>query len=632
MPEALLYGAWDFGPSAEPPSHTYLYRLQPVAVGSAFVESLTGYIARLADAHSVSVGSLLTREILPRLRCASAVPEGFGPTGSSLVYDTRNLNGVGEASDRITALLEDLTGSKNLNPLTLRPWSSVISTYRLLKNKKAWCSACLHDWRWAGREVYDSLLWIIDGVTDCPVHRCRLSSSCPHCGRSLHILSARSRPGLCCWCKKWMGCRNAPAATRADADAGGLASQWIADLLAATHELGNWLSPDLFRNNLNTCIERVTDGNVSRLCGVAGLSFDSVSNWRSGAARVRLDLFLKLCEALEIAPKAFLSTTLKQSDVQRAVVVALEKTRCVRRRRGRDQIDTQLALALHADPPLSLRELATQLGYTKVQCLTRRAPEICASLRRKYNAANRRTPGKPLADAPSDEVIRLAIESALAACPRIPLRTVTHSLGFKNEVSLYNRFPELCRAFAIANRKDRKQRLDATRAQCASELLQVPPPTIREMAGTVGCSESAFRYRFPDLCVELVERAPERQRSVREQIRLQLACALGENPAPSIETIAGRVGKDAKRLVALYPDLAGEIRSRYRAQRQADSAERRACYRQQIRTAANDLRQRGLPLSRKKVIAAIPDPVMRHCHIVDAELAEIRLQLGGDQV
>jgi AraC-like DNA-binding protein/transcriptional regulator with XRE-family HTH domain len=632
MPEALLYGAWDFGPSAEPPSHTYLYRLQPVAVGSAFVESLTGYIARLADAHSVSVGALLTREILPRLRHESASPEGFGPAGSSLVYDTRNLNGVGEASDRVTALLEALTGSKNLNLLTLRPWSSVISPQRLLKSKRAWCPACLHDWRWAGREAYDSLVWIIDGVTDCPVHNCRLSSTCPHCGRSLHILSARSRPGLCCWCKKWMGCRNALASTRADTDAGSLASQWIADLLAATHEPGNWLSPDVFRNNLNTCIERVTDGNISHLCGVAGLSFDSVSNWRSGAARVRLDLFLKLCEALEIAPKTFLSTTLNQSDVERAVVIALERARHVRRRRGRVQIDTHLAFALYADPPISLRELATQLGYTKVQCLTRRAPEICASLRRKYNPANRRKPGKPLAHAPSDEVIRLAIESALAACPRIPLRTVTRSLGFKNEVSLYNRFPELCRAFAIANRKDRKQRLDATRVQCAAALLKVPPPTIREMAETVCCSVSAFRYRFPDLCVQLIERAPERQRILREQLRSQIASALGENPPPSIETVASRVGKDAKYLVALYPDLAGEIRRRFRAQRQADSAKRRARYRQQIGAAANDLWQRGLPISRKKVIAAIPDPVMHHCHIVDDELAEIVRQLGGDQV
>jgi len=175
------------------------------------------------------------------------------------------------------------------------------------------------------------------------------------------------------------------------------------------------------------------------------------------------------------------------------------------------------------------------------------------------------------------------------------------------------------------------QRLDATREQCASVLLQVPPPTIREMAGTVGCTESAFRYRFPDLCAQLIERAPERKRILREQLQLQIARALSEDPPPSINNVASRVGKDARYLVTLYPDLAREIRSRHRSHQQAHSAERRARYRQQIRAAANELRKRGLPLSRKKVIAAMPDPVMHHCHIVDDELAEILRQPGGDQ-
>jgi AraC-like DNA-binding protein/transcriptional regulator with XRE-family HTH domain len=632
MLETIVYGAWEFGRSTEPPPHTHLYRLQPLAGGSALAESLTGYIARLAAAHSVSVGMLLTREILPRLRHEPAPPKGLDPACSSLVYETGNLNGVGESSDRITGLLEDLTGTRNLNLLTLRPWSAVISNHRLLKSKKAWCSACLHDWRSAGSEVHDSLLWIIDGVTDCPIHRCRLSSSCPHCGRSLHILSARSRPGICCWCKTWMGYRNAPAARPADPAASGLASQWIADLLAATHGLGHWLSPDLFMRNLNACVEHVADGSLSRFCDFAGISIYSASDWKSGTGRVRLGLLLKLCEALGITPKRFLSTTLEQSDVERAGVVAVQKDGCARRQRSRAQVDAQLALALQATPPISLRELATQLGYANTQGLTRRAPEICANLRRKYNAANRRTLGKPLPHPPSDEVIRQAIESALAASPRIPLKAVTRSLGFKKEVSLYNRFPKLCRAFAVANKKDRKQRLADTRAKCTAALLQVPPPSIREMAEIVGSTESALSYNFPDLCAELVRRAPERQRILKEQLRLQIACALGENPAPSIETIAKRVGKDAKHLLTLYPDVAGAVRTRYRAERQADLAKRRAEYRQQIRNAANDFLQRGLPISRKKVMAAIPEPVMRHSRIVNGELAEIRRQLGGDQV
>jgi hypothetical protein len=82
----------------------------------------------------------------------------------------------------------------------------------------------------------------------------------------------------------------------------------------------------------------------------------------------------------------------------------------------------------------------------------------------------------------------------------------------------------------------------------------------------------------------------------------------------------------------LYPDLSRQIRDRYRAQQQARSAERHANFREQIRTAANDLRARGMTPSRRKVLAAIPKPVMNNCHMVDAEIAEIAREQEGNRV
>ncbi|GAB4367424.1 MAG: hypothetical protein Kow00121_05750 [Elainellaceae cyanobacterium] len=40
---------------------SYFYTLNPVGVGETHVESLTGYIARLAEAHCVSVVMLITK-------------------------------------------------------------------------------------------------------------------------------------------------------------------------------------------------------------------------------------------------------------------------------------------------------------------------------------------------------------------------------------------------------------------------------------------------------------------------------------------------------------------------------------------------------------------------------------------
>ena len=57
--QALLE-SWSLSRPPLPP-RSQLYSLEPIGVGTALVESLTGYVARLAEAHSVSVGDLVGR-------------------------------------------------------------------------------------------------------------------------------------------------------------------------------------------------------------------------------------------------------------------------------------------------------------------------------------------------------------------------------------------------------------------------------------------------------------------------------------------------------------------------------------------------------------------------------------------
>jgi|ERR1700730_10047659 hypothetical protein len=46
-----------------------LYSLRPIGIGIPEVESLTGYIARLAKAHCVTVGTLLSKEFAGTFQC-----------------------------------------------------------------------------------------------------------------------------------------------------------------------------------------------------------------------------------------------------------------------------------------------------------------------------------------------------------------------------------------------------------------------------------------------------------------------------------------------------------------------------------------------------------------------------------
>src|SRR6266566_5087576 len=60
------YEEWDVSIPPIPP-RSRLYHLEPIGIGTPYVESLTSYVARLAAAHSVHPRDLLIHELAPHL-------------------------------------------------------------------------------------------------------------------------------------------------------------------------------------------------------------------------------------------------------------------------------------------------------------------------------------------------------------------------------------------------------------------------------------------------------------------------------------------------------------------------------------------------------------------------------------
>ena len=58
------YPYWDLTSLIIPP-RTRLVPLEPIGVGTAYIESLTSYTCRLAHVHSITVGKLFNHEIGP---------------------------------------------------------------------------------------------------------------------------------------------------------------------------------------------------------------------------------------------------------------------------------------------------------------------------------------------------------------------------------------------------------------------------------------------------------------------------------------------------------------------------------------------------------------------------------------
>src|SRR5688572_4133650 len=146
------YPHWDIE-SPPLPVRSRLFRLEPIGIGTVEVESLTSYIARLAEAHCVSPRKLLCEEIL--------APAGKHTVhySASPLFSGEQINSMGSLAQLAATSLEQLTMRRDLHYMTMLPWKNLFSPQQLIKSKKAWCATCYKE-RASGL-LYDSLIWML---------------------------------------------------------------------------------------------------------------------------------------------------------------------------------------------------------------------------------------------------------------------------------------------------------------------------------------------------------------------------------------------------------------------------------------------------------------------------------------
>jgi len=397
MTETLpLYDIWDVQLPAVPP-RSRLYALEPVGVGTAQVESLTSYIARLAEAHSVPLGKLMLKEILP-LYGRSYLP------GNMTVFWTRQaraLNGVGEWARDMIKSLEQLTGQGNLRFLSCLPWAEVISARGLLRQQRAWCPACLAQQRQAGETIYEPLLWAFQVITLCPDHHQRLFVHCPHCHKSLPWLARSMRVGYCSRCRQWLG---RPVATPENKERGSSSEmelEWhnwvgqaVGELLAAGPGLSSLPGQDSLAQSLAIYMERVTGGQkglFSRRLQDHHVDLDKMAIWRwLNGSQPLFSRLLQVCYCLQTTPLHFLTEPSNlPASLDLKALPAQTPPASIQKSFNRLDLDLlrqalEATLASEEEPPPSLNQVAKQLGYAGHTQLGRRLPELSQAVSARY--------------------------------------------------------------------------------------------------------------------------------------------------------------------------------------------------------------------------------------------------------
>jgi TniQ len=639
MPDPAVYPSWEQASPRPIPPRSYLYHVPPMGLGSAGVESLTSYLSRLAAAHDISPGVLLTREILPKVReeFRRHDYQTVHNIESTFVYDAHTLNGAGQRSQDWINVLEQLTGAQGLQYLTMGTWRRVVSGAGLLRHRRAWCPLCLDDLRSSNQPVYEPLIWALNDVSACPTHGCLLVDRCHHCRRDQHVISAKGMPGHCCRCQRWLGMTAATTDAPSDIGARVAMAEGIGELVSIASTLAQPPGREALLHNLKLCIEEMADGSMSRFVAASGVSFDTMADWsRLPERNVRLIHLCRICALVGISPRLFVCGRLAMDDLdcERGRKAVAEKTSQIKPRRSMHHLRPALEQAARAADGRFLRDVAGELGYTSLQALRRRAPTLCESICPKQSRRKVTPHAEPPAHSlPSNETIEEALTVALTQPIPPPLKAIASGLGFRNVTSLYTRFPDLCKAFTDKNALIRKAGIERRREDVAAAANRTPPLSLKEVAAQLGVTEETLTYRYPDLCVKIVARISERKACEFERQRHELRAALMENPLPSAEAISARTGLTLKYLGRIHPDLYRQYRERSHKARRLAVLNRRVAFETEIRSATIELIDRGIHPSRKRVFASIEEPSLKSTNILDRQIAatlfELKLASGA---
>ena len=286
------------------PPRSKLYPLEPIGLGTPYVESLTGYISRLAEAHCISVYSFF-RYILAELIKKPYI--SYGRAAVLMGMNFESINGLGIRAAEIIHAVETLTLRDDLKYITLLPWSSVLVGNGLLAQVRRWCPCCYKEWRARGKAVYEPLIWVFREVQYCSRHKRFLSSQCPFCKRTQPLLAPRSRPGCCSRCKMWLGEVTSLPPICAEELQEGVDLEYqkwcvenVGDLLATAPRLLTKQSREKCAQSLTYCVRRNCANDKISLADFLSISPEQISRWRRGKVQPQLSTLLRICRHSDV--------------------------------------------------------------------------------------------------------------------------------------------------------------------------------------------------------------------------------------------------------------------------------------------------------------------------------------------
>ena len=355
-----------------------LYSLKPIGIEGAYIESLTSYLIRLSEAHQVYPSSLISYVIAPILNKEFLIYSTA--RGGNRFYDgAKTMNGFGSNALDMVGALGKLTKVQQLGILTLASIKEVVPLRYLLKNYLSWCPVCYEEQFNNGNVIYNLLLWNLEMVNICSIHKCKLETECYLCHKSTPILHRKSQNGYCPYCNTWLGAE-ANFNRRSDENDFDYKITLLAEqIIKHKEQIKISASKQQVIRNLNYLVDIYTEGNMQEFARKLNLAKTTLWDWCNGKALPPLSRVLEICYLFDMSPVSFY---IEDVSVKKETVVfnAGCHTRNTKKRERKFDYDTALSIlqkyAHHLDSTVSMNVLAKQLGYSK-RTLYKHFPNLC---------------------------------------------------------------------------------------------------------------------------------------------------------------------------------------------------------------------------------------------------------------
>jgi hypothetical protein len=601
------------------PPRSRLCPLEVKGTNTPMIEGLASYVPCLATEHNVTPGVLVAQELAHWADIPLTKHRAHSTAAESLYFSffaAHGLNGWGPATEGLVAALELCTQTEGMGETTLLRFQSALCAESLFCPFNRWCLLCLREWQLYRIRVCEPLIWSLGAISVCYEHRVLLEDRCNDCKLQPGVLRSRSAPWSCSQCRKPIVAVEsvvAPQQLPADAPAVRRAQQ-IGALLVGTMTRGHIDISSCLKANLQTCVDKLANGNVSEFKRLCGLSAGKLLGFPD--CRPRLDQLLMICERFDLVLSSLFDPDLRLSS-RAATVIITEPIERSNRNPSTDRANGMLRNVLEGSPAESVGEVLRRAKSD----LEQRAPVAASSSTRPLQSSRARY----VIDNPSmKRSVEMHLESSLRSESVESVRQIAKELGFESPPALKREFAELCMAIAKKNDALMQRYWLEIETRLTEALLEEPPPTLKAVCTRLHVRPKFVRRKFPILGSKIVERSQLEALAVVERRRSKLTALFPVAHLMTLQDLLKEMDCSCATLITQCPEQYGEIRKLVRNPRTEAGALRAA----RLDNLVLEQLKRDLKNGRGTTVASIqatlPQDALRGSNAVRAALHRAR--------